>query len=166
VSSRISATSFEVIARTEYCVVDQTGELSPGKVARAVAALRAASKSGHGSKKQPLPIVTGVPRLKATLDKVEDIPIFVSRYLSEVEKDSILHALSFVNPLKLATDELGIAVSPLVARFIRRLFRRTVSFADGPKSPGTLTGITSVRWVPKDVAMQKRKRAAKARGRR
>jgi hypothetical protein len=141
---------FEAIAKAQYCVVGQDGELSQNKLTRVVDALEAAAKQASGqTQKETLPIVAGVPRLKATLDRVEDIPIFVARYLHGVERDPILHALSFVNPLKLATDELGIAVSPLVARFVRRQFRGSVSFADGPKVPGQLTGVTNIRWVPK-----------------
>jgi hypothetical protein len=140
--------SLKTIAKVHYCVVGPDGAVSEAKLALAVAALKgagAAPKSKRSSR--TLPTVQGVPRLVATLDKVPDIPGFVRKYLPEVAKNPRLHALSFVNPLKLATDELGIAISPAVARYIRRLLRGSVSFADAPQVPGSLTGITRIRWV-------------------
>lgn len=85
-----------------------------------------------------------------TIDDISQIPDFVRRYLPKVEADPKLLALSFVDPLKLATDHLGIAVSSQVARAVRRGLRAMVTFDLAALGPdGQLRGVSNVRWRPK-----------------
>jgi hypothetical protein len=82
-------------------------------------------------------------------DEVSQIPEVVRRYLPEVEADPRLLALSFVDPLRLANDHLGIAVSPRVARAVRRGLRGMVSFDLSSLDPGgRLRGIEAISWRP------------------
>jgi hypothetical protein len=97
-----------------------------------------------------LPDVPGVPRLRARVDEVAQIPDVVSRFLPEVRADPRLLAMSFADPLRLATDVLGIAVSPVVARAVRAGLRGLVSFDLAVLDDnGRLRGIDSARWWAK-----------------
>lgn len=114
-----------------------------------LSALRAAGVSDVSGPDDQLPDVPSVPRLRARLDDPRDIPAFAREFLPLVERDPRLHRLSFVNPLRLATDELGIAISPAVARFVRRTMRGAVSFEDTTPTDNALRGITRIRWILK-----------------
>ena len=141
--------SFEKLAHEQYCIVGQDGEIRKDKVARVLSALRAAGVPDLPVSDDQLPDVPGVPRLKARLDDPRDIAAAARKFLPLVESDPRLHRLSFVNPLRLATDELGIAISPVVARFVRRTMRGAVSFDDTTPTNASLRGITRIRWILK-----------------
>lgn len=135
--------SAEVIARRNYCVCDLDGREDPERLQRAIEAVISASNY------EDLPNVTGVPRLRYRIDDVSQIPIAVRKFLPEIEADARLHALSFVDPLRVA-NELGIAVSPSIARTVRRGLAGSVSFDLGSlDSEGQLVGVGEIRWRPK-----------------
>jgi hypothetical protein len=133
------------IARNEYCVVDENGQESAAKLAAVVATLEARGEKAGAECE--LPDVPGVPRLCGRVTDVRDLAACVRAVLPVIERDPALHALSFVNPLRLAADELGIAVSPAVARYLRRALRGTVSFARTADPDRVFRGITQVKWV-------------------
>src|SRR5262245_27950917 len=102
------AARVEHLVRQHYCVWDREGREDPVRVhACREAIVRTAGASQ--------PVVPGVPALRMRVDRVEQIAEAVRRFLPEVERDARLHARSFIDPLAVA-NELGIAVSPLVAR--------------------------------------------------
>ncbi len=59
--------------------------------------------------------------MRFRIDEVSQIPGAVRRFIREVEADPRLHALSFGDPLRLATEEVGVAISPTVARVVREV---------------------------------------------
>ena len=132
-------------ARRHYCLCDARGRESADKLGRAVEALRA-----HAGGKKPLPSVAGVPHLADSLTKVSQIASLVERYLPVVQADPALLAQSFRDPLAVATERLGIAVSPAVARHVRRAMKGMVSF-DGHDAPlhGKRNGVVRIAWRPK-----------------
>jgi hypothetical protein len=133
----------EDLARRSYCVCDFEGREDPERLRRAVEAVINASDY------LDLPDVPGVPRLRHRIDEVSEIPEVVRLFLPEVEADARLHALSFVDPLRVA-NELGIAVSPTIARTVRRGLAGSVSFDLGSLDPeGRLVGVGEIRWRPK-----------------
>jgi hypothetical protein len=134
------------IIRMHYCIWGADGEERADRVRRVEEALR--SHGGKGS--TDLPDVPGVPKLRGTIEDVRQIPAFVREWLPIVECDPRLHALSFRDPLRLATDELGIRIAPRVARHVRRALRGAVSFdARDVDCEGRMPGITRIAWRPK-----------------
>lgn len=130
-------------ARTHYCLCGPDGREDPIKVERAVRALEKV-----GASREP-PEIEGVARLRFRVETLAQIPEAVRRFLPEVEASPRLHALSFVDPLRVA-NELGIAVAPAVARTVRRAFGGIVSFDDRSLDPhGKLRGVGNIRWIPR-----------------
>jgi hypothetical protein len=91
------------------------------------------------------------PHVRYRLETTAQIPEAVHRFLPEVERDPRLHALSFVDPLAVA-EELGIAVSPAVARVVRRGLAGAVTFdRRSLDDDGRLRGLGTIRWRPKPL---------------
>lgn len=133
--------------RRHWCVCGPDGIEDSDRVARVMAVLARESPDLDPRSEVHAPDVPGVPRLRDRIDEIAQIPEFVRRYLPEVESDPRLHAMSFVDPLRLATDVLGIAVSPRVARAVRRGLRSMVSFdLTSLDAQGRLHGIEAIRW--------------------
>jgi hypothetical protein len=137
--------------RRVFCVCGSDGHEDPERLRRAVEAVARACPEFERQQQAVLPSVPGVPHLRCRIDEVSQIPGIVRRFLPEVESDPRLHALSFVDPLRLATEELGIAVSALVARIVRRELSGAVSFnPDSLNEQGLLRGLGQIRWRPKE----------------
>jgi len=133
------------IVQKHYCVCGPDGYEDERKVKRVLDALTQARKG-------EFPDIEGVPRLKGRIDEVDEIPRFVRKFLPVVEKDPQMHALSFVDPLRLATDVLGLAISPRVSRVVRRSLRGVVSFdVETLKKHGTIAGVAKLRWRLKEA---------------
>jgi hypothetical protein len=142
---RAPSEAVEDFVRRCYCVCGADGREDLGRVQRAAAAVAQA----EASKVTEFPHVPGVPHLRYRVDKVGQIPEAIRCFLSEVEADPRLHALSFIDPLRLA-NELGIAVSPAVARTVRRGLAGVLSFdLESLDANGRLRGIEKINWRPK-----------------
>ena len=135
----------ELIAATYYCVSGPRGEERPDRLEQVIAALSKITPEAIEAKR--LPEVQGVPRLRERVTDIRAIGEAVRKYLPDIARDPRLLALSFTHPLRLANEELGIAVSPQVASYLHRALRRVVSFDE--RTPQFLSGIKSIRWVPK-----------------
>jgi len=59
---------------------------------------------------------------------LEDIHEFVHHYLPLIQDNSLLLKLSFIDPLRVGSDEIGIACSPAVAARIQSILEGHVSF--------------------------------------
>ena len=96
------------------------------------------------------PNVEGVPPLRALLTEIEQVPKLVRRLLPKIERNPRQHALSFLDPLRLA-NELGIAVTPRIARALRWSWRAVVPFEVPTDfdTPERLAAYSKLRWKPK-----------------
>jgi hypothetical protein len=80
------------------------------------------------------------------LEDPAQIPELMKQLLPRVEADPRLHALSFSDPLRLA-EELGVTVTPRMARLIRRALASAVSF-DAQRSLVDAPGLVKIQWRP------------------
>jgi hypothetical protein len=143
--TRLAEETVEEFVRRHYCVSDPDGLEDPARVKLAVAAVIAAEAAQQGT----LPRLPGVPHVRFRIDKPSQIQDAVRLFLPEVEHDPRLHALSFVDPLVVA-NELGVVVSPLVARVVRRGLAGAVTFdRHSLDATGSLVGVGTIRWRPK-----------------
>jgi hypothetical protein len=144
--------TLDAFVRRVFCVCGPNGREDSERVRHAAEAIAQNYADFAQREEVDLPQVPGVPPLRYRLDQISQIPEAVSRFLPEVEADPRLHALSFVDPLRLATEELGIAVSPLVARAVRIALTGEVSFDIGSlDEQGRLRGMGRIRWRPKSA---------------
>ena len=113
--------------------------------------MRAANPHWDDQREVRLPEVARVPYLVAFVDGRDALQALVRELLPRVEADPLLLALSFVDPLRLGCEELGVAWTPEAAELIRESLTGVVSFdperyervrARG----GGLVGVTSIRW--------------------
>jgi len=129
-----------------YCICDSHGKFVTAKIDKVRDVLE---KTGMDLETldNHLPAVDGVPVRKAHLESVTQIPELIRRFYPIIAGDKALMHLSFVNPLQLATDVLGITVTPAMASFIRAKLRNLVSFAE-VELPfnGKIGGIYSIQW--------------------
>jgi hypothetical protein len=140
--------NLEELAARSYCVCGADGRLEASRMQKAIDVLRHV----RGDATRELPSIDGVPRLRYRIDTMSQIPEAVRRFLPEVERDPRLHALSFVDPLRVA-NELGIAVSPVVARTVRRSLSGALTFnLQSLDAHGRLRGVGKVRWMPRGDA--------------
>jgi hypothetical protein len=143
--TRSEAETLEDFVRRYYCVTDPDGREDTERLRLAVEAVAAAEAEHH----EALPNVPGVPQVRYRIDDPSQIPEAVQRFLPEAESDPRLHALSFVDPLQVA-NQLGIVVSPLVARVVRRGLGAAVTFDQNSlDAEGRLRGQGTMRWRPK-----------------
>lgn len=143
--SRPEAETLEDFVRRHYCVIDPDGREDIERLTLAVEAVAAAEAEHH----EVLPRVPGVAQMRYRIDQPSQIPEAVRRFLPEVEGDPRLHALSFVDPL-LVANQLGIVVSPLVARVVRRGLASVVTFdRSSLDAQGRLRGLGTMRWRPR-----------------
>lgn len=147
-TNKTRAAKLELFVRENYCVCGPDGREDPIRLRKVMQAVQ----HPQSSVQQQLPEVPGVPRLRYRIDKVTEIAEAMRKFLPEVEADPRLHALSFVDPLAVA-NELGIAVSKIVARTVRRRFIGVLSFDPKSLDPGgRLRGVGSIRWDPQGTA--------------
>ena len=140
----------EEFAQRAYCVCGVDGRVDPDRVRRVAEAVARAYTNFADLEEIDPPHVPGVPHLRYRVDDVSQIPEAVRRFLPEVEADPRLHALSFVDPLRLAVEELGVVISPVVARAVRRALGGWLSFnAAEVLEQGTVPAITRARWLPR-----------------
>jgi hypothetical protein len=147
--------ALDAFVRRVFCVSGPDGIENGERLRRAIEAVAGITPDFELSRRIDLPDVPGVPRLRYRIDEVSQIPEAVRRFLPEVEANPRLHTLSFVDPLRLATEELGIAVSPVVARAVRRGLAGAVSFdLSSLDAEGRLQGMGQIHWRPKSPATE------------
>jgi hypothetical protein len=141
----------DLIAK-HYCVYGADGRKDEARVEVVRKALGAANRDADAGGEVSLPDVPGVPHLHTLIDDPTQIPVVVRELLPRVQADPRLHALSFTDPIRLATDELGVALSPRVARIARRALASAVSFDPArsldPQGRGQ-GGLVRIQWRPK-----------------
>jgi hypothetical protein len=148
---RLRDESIEEFAERCYCVCGRDGHVDPIVLRRVVETVSSANPKFLESAEAIAPDVLGVSRLRMRVDEAAQIAPLVAKLMPTIEADPRLLALSFSDPLVLAV-ELGIAVSPKLARQIQRGLSTIVPFdsARGPLDPSGRGrfGITSIRWRP------------------
>jgi hypothetical protein len=129
-----------------YCICDMSGKTNEQKIGKALSVLIQNHFDPTKFSKEP-PAVDGVPVRKDHLESTDQIQGLIRKYYPMVSKNTAWNNLSFINPLQLATDILGISVSEPMARFIRSSLRSAVSFKE-VKLPfdGKIEGIGRIRW--------------------
>lgn len=148
-AQRMPEETLHTFVRRHWCVWGPDGAEDTDRITRVLDTLARQYPDLETRREIDCPDVPGVPILRDRIDEISQIPEFVRRYLPEVEADPRLLALSFVDPLRLASDHLGIAVSPRVARAVRRGLRGMVSFElDSLDPDGRLRGIEAISWRP------------------
>jgi hypothetical protein len=144
---RLESESLEDFARVHYCVTDLDGFEDAKRLSMVVQAVAESEAAGD----RIMPDVPGAPLVRYRIDHPSEIPAAVQTFLPEVERDPKLHALSFVDPLAVA-NQLGIVVSPSVARVVRRGLASVVTFDQRSlDSEGRLRGQGTMRWRPKTL---------------
>ena len=144
-------------ALEQYCIVGRNGKPDQRKIDAVLSAI-----SSHNPRESAdLPDIRGIPRLTADVKSIADISGALERYLPVVEANPYLHALSFIDPLRLAVDHLGIRVSPEVASFVQRRMRGIVSFSEDGPSDRWIERARSMHWKlkqPDEKKARKQKR--------
>jgi hypothetical protein len=133
------------VVRRAYCVRGRTGEEDADRIKAAVAAVGAANPDFSAVREVSLPAVPGVPDLRAVIGDVQELRAAIEKLLPQIEGDPVLHALSFADPLRLCTEHLGIAVTPLVANQVRLILGAKLSF-DPSRSLAAQPGVGKIRW--------------------
>jgi hypothetical protein len=88
-------------------------------------------------------------KTRIVVERAEQIPALVQEYLPRVEADPKLHALSFIDPIRVAR-ELGIEIAPALERAIRRRLRGVFTFDErGLDANGNVAGFRNLRWRPR-----------------
>ncbi len=136
----------EAYVRRSYCISGPDGRDDAERLRKAIEAVTSKGSSGELTPTD----IPGVPRLRHRIDHLSQVAEAVRRFLPEVEASPRLHALSFVDPLRVA-NELGVAVSPAVARSVRRGLSGIVSFdLSSLDDHGDLRGgMGQIHWRPK-----------------
>jgi hypothetical protein len=151
IAARRGEESVEDFVMRCYCVYGTDGEVNEPALKQVTDAVLAVNPSFFKKGDATLPNVPGVARLRARIDKPDDVVPVFAKLLSAAEADPRLHALSFADPLALGI-EMGVAVTPPVARFVRRVLASVVPF-DRSKGPLEASGkgrfgIESLHWRP------------------
>jgi hypothetical protein len=110
-AQRLPEETPQAFVRRHWCVWTPDGAEDTARVTRVLDTLARQYPDLETRREIDCPDVPGVPRLRDRIDEVSQLPEVVRRYLPEVEADPRLLALSFVDPLRLATDHPGMAVS-------------------------------------------------------
>jgi hypothetical protein len=102
-----------------------------------------------------LPEVEGIPFLEKLVDDTRLLHSAVHEALAAIEDNERFMLLSFIDPIRLGCEELGIAFTPKVAAEVRQRLEGVLSFdqeryVEVRDGEGGLHGIESIRWVAKD----------------
>jgi hypothetical protein len=94
-----------------------------------------------------------IPYLETTVTDAGRLHETVHARLEAVQADERLLKLSFIDPLRLGCEELGVVVTPAVALEVRRRLRGVLAFdqeeyAEVRDTNRPLHGIRSIRWEP------------------
>ena len=116
------------------------------------AVLEANSGLGDEQREVRLPEVEGIPYLRKLLDDTRLLHPTVHEALDSIENSERLMLLSFIDPIRLGCEELGIAVTQEVAADVRQRLEGVLSFdqeryVEVRDGEGGLHGIESIRWV-------------------
>lgn len=136
--------------KEHYCLTDSRGNYSTDKIMRCVEAFRQSNKKQTKPGAADYPDVNGIPRLSFRITKAGDISAAAHKFYDQVHNDPQLLQLSFKDPLYLATEILGIEVTPLMARLIRTKLRKVVPFHHMEKPANSDMGITKIKWILKN----------------
>lgn len=146
--------TLEELVRRTYTVRGPDGNEDPQRLAKAMQAVREANPGGESSREIKLPKIHHLPRLSIFVDNLREAERALTMGLGRVLRNERLMALSFIDPLRVATEELGICCTPTIAVLFRRRYAKLVSFdsksyealRDRPWGPDEHS---EVRWVPK-----------------
>lgn len=150
--TRFETESIEVFVRRLYTVQNQYGYEDPQRLERCVQKVREANPEFESLREVKLPQIDGVPLLKFRIEDRTQLHRVVHEVLTKVQEDPVLLALSFIDPIRLGVEELGIAATPEVVAEVRARLEGHVSFdqeryEEIRKTRGGLNGITTIRWV-------------------
>lgn len=147
--------SIESLAERIYVLRGADGKVITEKLDTAIQALQKANPNlDDHTKDVKTPELDQIPYLKEFIKDPRQLHIVIHRHLSQIEKDERLHQLSFIDPLRLAVEELGITFTPEIAYLVREMLEGVLSFnpkeyaaiRDGKKRLG---GSKNIRWVHK-----------------
>lgn len=123
------------------------------RLERAVSAVREINPEFEKQEEVRLPPLPEIPYLETTITVVRQLHETVHGRLEAVHADDRLLKLSFIDPLRLGCEELGVAVTPEVALEVRRRLRGVLSFdqeeyVEVRDTNRPLHGIRHIRWEP------------------
>jgi hypothetical protein len=148
---RVRGETLDTLAGRAYCVRGTDGHDDVERIREVVRAIRASNPESDDAIEVRLPPLAGIPFLAGVIDSVEMLLPEIHRVLGRVRADRRLLALSFVDPIRVGCEELGIAVTPSVAEEIRRRLAGHVSFNreryTAIKRGQPLRGVMTIDWV-------------------
>ena len=123
------------------------------RIERAVSAVRETNPEFAKQEEVRLPPLPGIPYLETTITDARQLRKEVLARMEAVHTDERLLKLSFIDPLRLGCEELGVAVMPEVALEVRRWLHGVVSFDQEEyvairDTDRPLHGICHIRWEP------------------
>lgn len=123
------------------------------RLERALSAVREANPPFEEQEVVRLPPLPQIPYLETTISEAGQLHQAVHARLEAVHADERLLKLSFIDPLRLGCEELGVAVTPAVALEVRRRLRSVLSFdqeeyVEVRDTDRPLHGIRHIRWEP------------------
>lgn len=153
---RRSTDSVADLVRRHYTIRWIQGLEDADRLERATAAVKEANPGltdeAETDGEVRLPVIRGIPYLETLIDRVEKLHPTIHAALDRINDDERLRLLSFIDPIRLGCETLGIAVVPAVADEIHRRLEGVVSFdqeryVEVRESGGPLRGINDIRWV-------------------
>lgn len=117
------------------------------------AVLKANPCFDEDSRSIQLPELERIPYLNTLIDNPRMLHPTIHEALAQIQDDPRLYTLSFIDPIRLGCEELGIAVTPEVAAELHRRLEGHISFDQERYEEirdhgGSLHGSTNIRWVP------------------
>jgi hypothetical protein len=145
--------SIEDLVRRWYALRGPAGIEDQGRLDRAMEAVREANPEFDEREEVSVPELDGVPPHEETIEDVDDVHRVIHEVLERIEDDPRLVALSFIDPLRLGSEELGIVATPEVAAEIRQRLEGRLSFdqeryEEIRDENDELRGPEEIRWVP------------------
>jgi hypothetical protein len=121
------------------------------RLERAVSAVREANPAFEKQGTVRLPPLPHIPYLETTVTEAGQLHEALHTRLKVVQADERLLNLSFIDPLRLGCEELGVAVTPAVALEVRRRLHGVLSFdqeeyVEVRDTKRPLHGISHIRW--------------------
>lgn len=153
VIERRSGESVREMARRAYVVSWIDGHEQSERLERAMSAISEANPDFNDDTGEvQLPWIERIPYLRDAIEDPQELHRVIHQRLEEVHRDRLLCMLSFIDPIRLGCEELGVSVSPGVAATIRRILEGKVSFnqehyervRDGREM---LDAVVSIMWA-------------------
>ncbi len=142
------------LVRRCYTIIGPDGSEDPERLERALRAVRGAGLRPEGDPGEvSLPPVEEVPFLRRQATDMRDAELAVREGLRLVLNDERLMRLSFIDPLRVGSEELGIVGTRAIAAALRRRWAGLFSFdqeryaavRDEPWEEGKRSPL---RWIP------------------